>query len=937
MSLSSIRQQSLKSEVGLQEAVGLARRVRSACCDSLSDAELETILHSVSEGLGEYGDSDQVADALGAIDTAVRRRLGIWRAATAETDELEGTARDVRQQAELALRRPGLGSSPANTAAPPEQAIARLADLLVRLATEHPSEVRLPADFYRFMEEVDDAGCLYLAPTEQQITAAALLLHGVIVEMDAGEGKTLASAMAAAVFAASGRIVHILTANDYLATRDCDLLAPVLESLGLTVGLVIEGMDRQERRHQYAAQIVFTTAREVGFDYLRDSVAATIDHRVNPTFDVAIADEADHLLIDQARTPLIISGDRVSEAAQGANYEALASELLDRQTARVEELYGALAGETALPETLATILLAGGLTSRLVTELDRLGISTRRVLSDLSWLNDELEGRPLENELVFAVDPGRSTLRLTELGWVEVLAKVDSPLDAFGVVQALRARVIHDAGADYVLAQNGITLVDRLDGRPMESHRYMHGLHEALESKERLDRRGRSDAKARTSIRALMSNYRTVSGLTGTAMEAADMFALDYGTSTVRVPPEVASKRANLDSEVFFDKDEHLTWIVEQVEYWHRIERPVLVTTGSVLESDTVSSALAERSIPHRLLNAENAELESEIVSYGGQLGAVTVSTGMAGRGTDFVVEDHVDLGLLVLITTLSESVRVERQIRGRTARQGASGASKLAVYVNDPALAFSSRQGELTRLKRTDRGTVEGPEVSRILGQVQIDAERQREVVTRALAEYEAVVEGESRAHYTERVRMMDSIQSPALIKIMVSDWIARRTRELDNHQSKYETRFAIVSDGLWHNHRIDIEELANRTPSDVRGELELEVHRRLSIHRDRLGSKRFSLAVAECRLNAMDDLWPARLAHLGDMATTLAVGTPSRHAAVTELAEEIARTKAEFRARVEDQAMRTLLNSADIAARSRIGDNLVEHLPDELEALLR
>ena len=234
------------------------------------------------------------------------------------------------------------------------------------------------------------------------------------------------------------------------------------------------------------------------------------------------------------------------------------------------------------------------------------------------------------------------------------------------------------------------------------------------------------------------------------------------------MPPEAASKRVDLDSVVFFDKDEHLEWVVEQVDYWHGLRRPVLVTTGSVRESDAVSSALAESSIPHRLLNAENAELESDIVARGGEPGAVTVSTGMAGRGTDFVVEDDMPggLGLLVLITSLPESVRVERQIRGRTARQGSSGTTQLGVYINDPSLAFSSRQGDLAKLGRTAMGTVEGPDVDRILGQVQADAERQRDLVSRTLAEYEAVVEGESRAHYAERVRMMDSIQSPTLVR---------------------------------------------------------------------------------------------------------------------------------------------------------------------------
>ena len=507
------------------------------------------------------------------------------------------------------------------------------------------------------------------------------------------------------------------------------------------------------------------------------------------------------------------------------------------------------------------------------------------------------------------------------------------------MVQALRARVIHDAGVDYVLAQSGITLVDRLDGRPMESHRYMHGLHEALESKEGLSPLGRSDTVARTSIRALMSNYATICGLTGTAMEAEDTFAGDYGVSTIRVPPTSVSKRVDLDPEVFFDKNDHLAWVVEQVDYWNGLHRPVLVTTGSVRESAAISSALDKRSIPHRLLNAENVELESEIVADAGELGAVTVSTGMAGRGTDFVVEDRTSpsLGLVVLITSLPESVRVERQIRGRTARQGSSGTTKLGVYINDPALAFSSRQSDLIMLTRTANGTVEGQDVDRILSQIQVDAERQRDLVSRTLAEYEAVVEGESRAHYAERVRLMGSTQSPTMIEEMVSAWVTRRAGILDDHLTEYETRFAIVSDGLWHSYRIDIGDLGNWTPTDVRGELELEVHSRLAVHRDRLGSKRFSLAVAECRLNAADNLWPARLAHLGDMATTLAVGAPSRHSAVTELAEEIASTRVEFWAQVEDQAMRTLINSANIAGRSRMGDNQVEQLPDELEALLR
>ena len=1008
-----VRQTRSEPAFSLSQAVETARRSRQTGCESLSDAELEALLLSAAGGLAEGPAENCVVDALGVVDNAVRRRLGIWRAATGEVDDLNGAVGHVREQSDLALRKASTSFPHRPSQSIEEAAALKLTGLLSRLRTEYPSEVRLPADFYESLELADSADCLRFSPSEQQLTAAVILLHGAIVEMDAGEGKTLASAMAAAVFAASGRNVHVLTANDYLATRDCDTIAPVLESLGITVGLVIEGMDRQERKLQYAAQVVFTTAREVGFDYLRDSVAESLDRQVNPTFDVAIVDEADHQLVDQARTPLIISGDRAPEPIVGTNLEALADELLERQAGCIDDLYTRLASEEDdLSETLATILLGGGLTPRLVSELDRMGVSTRHTLEDMARLNDDDEGNPLERELLFAIDSDQSTLRLTELGWDALFDRVDSPVAAFGTVLALRAKILHDAGTDYVLGQGGLTLVDRLDGRPMFSHRYMHGLHEALESKEGLDRLNRADAKAHTSIRALMLNYKNVAGLTGTAMEAADTFTRDYGVQTVRVPSVSESHRVDMDPEIFFDKEKQLAWVVEQVDYWHNLGRPVLVTTGSVRESATISSALSERSISHGLLNAENAELESEIVGRGGSLESVTVSTGMAGRGTDFVVDREVDstvaeravecahrilelgrsaafscasqdeaevllealnesvdglahvrssrignevavrsihsdptgeerlsfgLGLMVIITSLPESVRVERQIRGRTARQGGFGSTKVAAYINDPALAFSRRQADIAKLKRTANGTVEGPEAGRILRQVQVDAETQRELIARAMSEYEAVVESESRAYYAARVHMIGSTQSPSLPKRMVSDWVNRRTIELDDQRTDYETRFAIVSDGLWHRYGIDIGAPAHMTPAEVRHELELEVKSRLYLHRDRLGAKRFVLAVADCRLRAGDHLWPARLAEMQETALTFTLGASSRHAAVTDLAEQLSSTRAEFWGYAEDEALRTMLGSGQVADPCRIEDNLVEQLPDELDAILQ
>ena len=812
---------------------------------------------------------------------------------------------------------------------------------------------------------------LGLTPTEQQVAASKLLLRGVVVEMDAGEGKTLAAAMAAAEFALSGRRVHVLTANDYLASRDYETLRPALESLGISVGLVTDDLSRDERRMRYAAQIVFTTAREVGFDYLRDSVAESPDHRVEPGFDVAIVDEADHLLIDQARTPLIISGEPLGDSTLGQDCQTLAVEMIERQAQYVDRLYDRLetapdmgGGDSRL---LATILLAGGLTGRLASTLDALGAPPRQVMAELSRLNDEDEGSPLERDLLYAVESyglgglGGAGLRLTERGWDMALERLaiygsrgERAVDTFGafeVVQTLNAHVVHDADADYVVGDDGVTLVDRLDGRPMPSHRYMDGLHEALEAKEGLEAHGRAPARARTTIRALMSNYRTVSGLTGTALEAADTLARDYGVETARVPPEVESRRVDLGATVYFDRKTHLGALRDEVCRWNSLGRPTLVAAGTVGESAAISAALWERGIEHRLLNAANPEYEPEIVAAAGKFGAVTISTGMAGRGTDIIVGPEVDakiaarlgdgeraesLGLFALIASLPRSARVERQLRGRTGRQGGFGASKMMVYVNDPALAFSRRQGDLLALRREGVASVSGPEVRRILRAAQADIETQGAAAAEAMSEFEAAIESECRDHYATRRRLMGSRQPARLVERMVSDWVGRRTDELDDRRGEYATRFAIVSDGLWHGFGIDIGVFDDSTPAEARRALTDAAMRRFRIHRDRLGAKRLTLAAAEACLRAADDLWPARLASMQDMALSAAIGGGARRSAVSDLSGWIGDSRAAYWDEVEDGTIRAMLVGTDVADSLPMGDNHIEALPDELAALL-
>ena len=483
-------------------AMEVAEQVKSTGFGGLSDQELRERLHNCARDAAEQHEPEQIVKAIGLVDLAVRRRMGVWRAVLYDPRQLSGAVRVMREAAgeiigrarsastgtqgvslEDWARTQAAGSGLGDDLKPP---LYWLLITVARTLAEHPSDILLPAEFYNSLRSADDTGCLTFSPTIQQLAAATLLLRGTVVEMDSGDGKTLASAIAAAVFAAAGRRVQVLTANDYLASRDCDELAPMLEPLGLSVGLVIDNMDRDERRHQYARQIVFTTAREVGFDYLRDSVAPSLDWRVRPVFDVAIVDEVDHQLVDQARTPLIISDGPTHEAEAdvGDRCEDLADEVIERQAHYVDDLYARIDEESRPDRLLAEIMLAGGLSPRLISTLERLNVSARTVRLDMIRMNDDADGSLLESGLLFAVDVDGPALRLTEGGWRFIWERTDVPTTAFEVVQMLRARVVHDSDEDYVIDEDRVTLVDPLDGRPMHSHRYMDGLHEALEAKE---------------------------------------------------------------------------------------------------------------------------------------------------------------------------------------------------------------------------------------------------------------------------------------------------------------------------------------------------------------------------------------------------------------------------------------------------------------------
>ena len=450
---------------------------------------------------------------------------------------------------------------------------------------------------------------------------------------------------------------------------------------------------------------------------------------------------------------------------------------------------------------------------------------------------------------------------------------------------------------------------------------------------------------------------------------------------------------------------------MDEIELWHGIGRPVLLSTGTVTESAAFSEALSDRGVPHRVLNAKNPASEDDVVADAGRFGAVTVSTGMAARGTDVVVEHDVDtsiletsvrvarrklseggsiafscvsddearllldsldavedadvrwmkspdgilvyagpmepdeveethvafgLGMMVMIASMPASARVERQIRGRTARQGRFGASMLAVYLNDPVLAFSRHQNRLMRLKRPGTTYVQGREVDRILREVQAHSESQRQAAARAGSEFTIVIESECRAHYAMREDLLTSGRTSAWTDALISNWITRVTIELDDVHRDYVSRIELVTGNLADRYGVAIDAPTELTPSEFRDVLTDVVGRSVAGHRDRLGPKRLGFAVSRHYLKIMDDLWPDRLSELHDLALSAAMGSTSRQAAVALFVEQVEATRGDLSARADDLMVEEFLTDERVDSDDYIDDNRVEELPIELLALL-
>jgi preprotein translocase subunit SecA len=503
--------------------------------------------------------------------------------------------------------------------------------VLARNAGDPGSEKRLIRAFALICEA--SRRTLGLDPFDVQIIAGLAMTRGRIIELPTGEGKTLAAVFPACRHALSGRGVHILTFNDYLARRDATWMGSVYDFIGLTVGCVQEGMSPAAKRHAYACDVTYATAKEAGFDFLRDSIAYDRGDRVHRAFQTALVDEADSILIDEARIPLVISG-----LGEAASWDA-------------------------------------GRLAKLVGSLER----------GTDYQTDA------EHRNVFLTEPGAANLEAGLNCGNLFEAKNLALLEAANC--ALHARVLLRRDVDYIVRDGRIEIVDEFTGRVVDDRRWPDGLQAAVEAKEGIGRASNGRVLGSITLQHYFRLYPRLCGMTGTAQSGAAELMEFYGLSTVIIPPHAPCVRVDHPDEIFTHREAKMSALIREIGETHASGRPILVGTASVGESEALAAALDREGVRCRVLNARNDELEADIIAQAGMSGAVTISTNMAGRGTDIKLggDDPRDRariaalgGLYVIGTNRHESLRIDGQLRGRAGRQGDPGSSRFFISFDD-------------------------------------------------------------------------------------------------------------------------------------------------------------------------------------------------------------------------------------------------------------
>ena len=571
-----------------------------------------------------------------------------------------------------------------------------------------------------------------------QLIGGIVLHQGRIAEMRTGEGKTLVSTCPAYLNALKGKGVQIVTVNDYLAKRDAEWMGQVHRFLGMTVGVVLNDMTSEQRKEAYACDITYVTNNELGFDYLRDNMSIYKEQLVLRDLDYCIIDEVDSVLIDEARTPLIISG----------------------QSGKSTQLY-------EVCDVLARQLERG------------------TVSKEFSKI-DAIMGEEIEETGDFVVDEKDKVVNLTEQGvkkveeyfHIENLADPENLEIQHNIILALRANNLMFRDKDYVVKDDEVLIVDEFTGRIMPGRRYSDGLHQAIEAKEHVNVRRESRTLATVTFQNFFNKYTKKAGMTGTAQTEEKEFRNIYAMDVIVIPTNKPMIRKDLEDAVYKTKKEKYKAVVDEVEKAHEKGQPVLVGTIAIETSELLSKMLTKKGIPHKVLNAKFHELEAEIVADAGIHGSVTIATNMAGRGTDIKLDEETKAlgGLKIIGTERHESRRIDNQLRGRSGRQGDPGESRFYLSLEDDLLRLFGSDRLMAMFEAM--GVPEGEQIehkmlSNAIEKAQMKIESNNYGIREQLLKFDEVNNEQREVIYAERRKVLDGDNMRDLVLKMITDTV--------------------------------------------------------------------------------------------------------------------------------------------------------------------
>ena len=587
-----------------------------------------------------------------------------------------------------------------------------------------------------------------------QIVGGIILHNGSIAEMATGEGKTLAATLPCYLNALTKKSVLVITANEYLAERDAKWMGPIFEGLGMSVGFISSELNLAERKVIYEKDIVYVTNNEIGFDYLRDNMLIRKEDKTLRGLNFAVIDEVDSILIDEARTPLIISG----VAEDNAD---LYLKLKNVPKSLNEEIIDVETNETSQEGDYVIDLQSNSI------ELTNQG-------------HEKIEEKLRELNLIASNENLYSSKNLKLLDMV---------------ICILRANLLFQKNTDYILQNNKIVLIDSNSGRPMPGRRLSGGVHQALEMKENLQIQQESQTLASITFQNFFRLFEKISGMTGTAKTEAAEFEEIYGLSSISIPTNMPMIRDDMEDKIYLSLDEKFEAVVEEISSMHEKKRPILIGTISIENSEIISNKLNALNVDHNVLNAKQNKSEAQIISEAGKLGAVTIATNMAGRGTDIVLggldssdEERQEIkklgGLHVIGTERHESRRIDNQLRGRSGRQGDPGSSRFFLSLEDPLMKIFAPErikNLMTSMGGMEKGeAIEHRMLTNAIERAQKRVEGRNFDIRKRILEFDDVLNEQRKIIYSQRDEILNSIEINELIDSMIDDVLSYQFDQL-------------------------------------------------------------------------------------------------------------------------------------------------------------